>query len=333
MTLRIGVIGTGVMGAEHVRLLREETSGAVVAAVCDADAARAQAVAKDAVAFTDPLALIRDDRVDAVVIASPDATHADLALACIAAGRPCLCEKPLAPTAAEALKVVEAEAVAGRRLVQVGYMRRFDPAYIEMKRISDTGRIGAPVLLHNTHRNAAAPDWFTDAMAVTNSFVHEIDISRWLLGCDFTFATVQAAPRGDPLMITMTGESGQIVSTEVFMNARYGYHVHAQLVGREGTVEMAAPATVLTNHAGHNGHGWAENWVPRFRDAYRIQINAWVKSIADGRIAGASAWDGYAATSIAEQVVTALQTGEAVRLSLVPRPALYVDPTTTEPRS
>jgi myo-inositol 2-dehydrogenase / D-chiro-inositol 1-dehydrogenase len=203
-------------------------------------------------------------------------------------------------------------------------MRRFDPAYTDMKRIADAGQIGDPVLLHNTHRNAAAPDWFTGAMAVTNSFVHEIDISRWLLDCDFTSAMVQAAPGGDPLMITMTGDGGQIVSTEVFMNARYGYHVHAQMVGRDGTVEMAIPATVLTNHAGQHGHGWAENWVPRFRDAYRIQMNAWVRSIADGQPIGASAWDGYVATAIAEQVVTALQTGAPVDLTLRGRPALYV---------
>lgn len=323
MTLSVGVIGTGVMGAEHVRLLREETAGARVAAVCDADPGRSQAVAGDSLAFTDPLALIADDRVDAVVIASPDATHADLTLACLAAGKPVLCEKPLAPTAEAALRVVTAEVDRGRRLVQVGYMRRFDPAYVEMRNARLAGSIGETVLLHNTHRNAAAPDWFTGAMAVTNSFVHEIDISRWLLETEPTLARISAAPGGDPLMITLETESGVVVSTEVYMNARYGYHVHAQLVGRDGTVEMAAPTVTLTNHALHHGHPWAENWVPRFRDAYRIQMNAWVRSVANQRPVGASAWDGYVATAIAEQVVTALQTGEPARLFLGSRPPLY----------
>lgn len=323
MTLAVGVIGTGVMGAEHVRLLREETAGAVVTAVCDADPARAKAVAGDALAFSDPLALIHDARVQAVVIASPDATHADLALAAIAAGKPVLCEKPLAATAEQALQVVAAEVAGGRRLVQVGYMRRFDPAYVAMKQARLTGQIGDAVLLHNTHRNAAAPDWFTDAMAVTNSFVHEIDISRWLLDAELSTATVFAAPGGDPLMITMETEQGQIVSTEVYMNARYGYHVHAQLVGREGAVEMAAPTVTLTNHTGQHGHVWPENWVPRFRDAYRIQMNGWVRSVLEGRPVGASAWDGYVATAIAEQVVTALQTGAKAKLFLGARPELY----------
>jgi myo-inositol 2-dehydrogenase/D-chiro-inositol 1-dehydrogenase len=324
MSLGVGVIGTGVMGAEHLRLLREETAGAAAVAICDADKARALAVAQGAASFTDPLALTHDDRVEAVIIASPDATHATLALACVAAGKPVLCEKPLAATAEQALQIVAAEVAAGRRLVQVGYMRRFDPAYTQMKRAKDTGAIGDPVLLHNIHRNAAAPDWFTGAMAVTNSFVHEIDISRWLLGTDPVFAQVHSAPGGDPLLITMETAQGELISTEVFMNARYGYHVHAQLVGRDGTIEMAAPTITLSNQTRQHGHEWPENWVPRFADAYRIQMNAWVRAVATGHPVGASAWDGYVATAIAEQVVTALQTGAKTQLNLAPRPDLYL---------
>lgn len=323
MTLSVGVIGLGVMGAEHLRLLREETAGVRVAAICDADAERAGRLAQDAEVFSDPLALITSDRVEAVVIASPDATHAGLAQACVAHRKFALCEKPLAGTAVEALQVVDAEVALGRRLIQVGYMRRFDPAYVEMKRAKDSGEIGAPVLLHNQHRNAAAPDWFTGPMAVTNSFVHEIDISRWLLGSELVSAVVHAAPGGDPLLITMETERGAIVSTEVFMNAHYGYHVHAEIVGRSGTVQMAQPAVTLTNSALHHGHGYPENWVPRFRDAYRVQMNAWVRSVATGEPVGASAWDGYVATAIAEQVVTALQTEGKAKLFLGARPELY----------
>jgi len=323
MTLSVGVIGLGVMGAEHLRLLREETAGVQVTAICDADPDRAARLAEDASFFADPMALIASDTVDAVVIASPDATHAGLALACLAAGKHALCEKPLATSAAEALQVVDAEVALGRRLLQIGYMRRFDPAYVEMKRVAGGGGIGSPVLLHNVHRNAAAPDWFTGPMAVTNSFVHEIDISRWLLGSDLVSAIVHSAPGGDPLLITMETDKGEIVSTEVFMNAHYGYHVHAQLVGRTGTVQMAQPSATVTNSGLHHRHEWPENWVPRFRDAYRVQMTAWVRSVASGIPAGASAWDGYVATAVAEQVVTALQTGIKAKLFLGARPALY----------
>jgi myo-inositol 2-dehydrogenase/D-chiro-inositol 1-dehydrogenase len=323
MTLAVGVIGLGVMGAEHLRLLREETAGVRVTAICDADSERAGQLAQGAVVFADPIALIASDKVEAVVIASPDATHAGLALACLSAGKHALCEKPLATSAADALRVVDAEVALGRRLLQIGYMRRFDPAYVEMKRIADAGGIGSPVLLHNIHRNAAAPEWFTGPMAVTNSFVHEIDISRWLLGSDLVSAIVHEAPGGDPVLITMETDKGEIVSTEVFMNAHYGYHVYAQLVGRTGTVQMAQPSVTVTNSGLHHGHEWPENWVPRFRDAYRVQMTAWVRSVATGSPAGASAWDGYVATAVAEQVVTALQTGAKAKLFLGARPALY----------
>jgi len=134
---------------------------------------------------------------------------------------------------------------------------------------------------------------------------------------------VHAAPGGDPLMITMETNKGEIVSTEVFMNAHYGYHVHAQLVGRAGSIQMAQPSTTLTNAALHHGHGYPENWVPRFRDAYRVQMNAWVRSVTTGQPTGASAWDGYVATAVAEQVVTALQTEAKAKLFLGARPELY----------
>lgn len=323
MSLAVGVIGTGVMGAEHARLLREETAGAHLAAVCDPDEARATGAAKGAAVFTDAHALIASDKVDAVVIASPDATHAGFALACLAAGKPVLCEKPIAATAAEGLAIVQAEAALGRRLVTVGFMRRFDPAYVEMHAARSTRRIGDAVLLHNIHRNVSAPDWFTGAMAVTNSFVHEIDISRWLLGSEMVSAQVTSAPGGDPMMVTMQTEKGAIVSTEVHMNAAYGYHVHAQLVGRAGTVEMAPPTRTLTNLSNAQSFDFPPNWVPRFTEAYRLQMQAWVNATKAGRFVGASAWDGYVTTAIAEQIVEGMASGGRIALSFPARPALY----------
>jgi myo-inositol 2-dehydrogenase/D-chiro-inositol 1-dehydrogenase len=322
MTLAVGVIGAGVMGAEHARLLREEIGGAYLAAVADADPSRAEAAARGAQTFSDPLTLIADPQVEAVVVASPDATHANLALACLEQRKPVLLEKPLAATAADGWRVVAAEAASGRRLVQVGYMRRFDQAYLEMKREAAGGGIGTPVLLHNVHRNAKAPDWFTGAMALTNSFVHEIDISRWLLGSEMVAAHIQAVPGGDPLLITMETDKGEIVSTEVFLNASYGYHVYAELVGRGGTVGMAPPMQALVNREGRGGFGYPELWVPRFAQAYRDQMQAWVRSVPSSSPVGASAWDGYCATAIAEQIAEHMGQG-MVQLRLPKRPELY----------
>ena len=183
-SIGIGVIGAGVMGAEHARILACEVSGAHLVAVADADLARAEMAARGARAMTDAEALIADPAVEAVLIASPDATHHRLVLAAIAAGKPVLCEKPLATSTAECLEIVAAEARSGRQLVQTGFMRRFDPAYRDMKAAIDENTLGAVRILHCQHRNAAAPSWFTGAMAVTNSLVHEIDVCRWLLSTE-----------------------------------------------------------------------------------------------------------------------------------------------------
>ena len=323
MSVGVGVIGTGVMGSEHARLVGREIPGAHLAGVFDADAARAQAAAADATVFPDPKSLIKSDRVGAVIIAAPDASHAELTLACLEAGKPVLCEKPLASSAAEALRVVQAEVALKRRLIQVGYMRRFDPGYQEMKRIKDEGGVGATVLLHNVHRNVSAPEWFTGPMAVTNSFVHEIDVSRWLTGSEMISAHVASGSGGDPLMITMRTDRGEIVSTEVYMNAAYGYHVHAELVGRQGTVALAPPSLTLRNKDRTGGLSYPDNWVPRFADAYRRQLIDWTGAVANGTSVGASAWDGYVASSIAEQIVAALADPGGTTLKHTPRPPLY----------
>jgi myo-inositol 2-dehydrogenase / D-chiro-inositol 1-dehydrogenase len=323
MSVGVGVIGTGVMGSEHARLLGREIPGAHLAGIFDADTARARAAAAGATVFPDPRSLIASDRVGAVVVASPDGTHAEMTLACLEAGKPVLCEKPLASSAAEALRVVQTEVALKRRLIQVGYMRRFDPGYQEMKRIKDEGGMGATVLLHNVHRNVSAPEWFTGPMAVTNSFVHEIDISRWLTGSEMVSAHVTSGPGGEPLMITMRTDRDEIVSTEVYINAAYGYHVHAELVGRQGTVALAPPSLTIRNKDRIGGGGYPDNWIPRFADAYRRQLTGWIGAVATGTPVGASAWDGYIASAIAEQIAAGLAENHATTLKYPSRPSLY----------
>ena len=322
MTLAIGIIGAGVMGAGHARIVQASVAGAHLGAIYDADTARAQAAAGNARVLSDPHALINDPSIDAVIVASPDATHRDYVLSCIAAGKPVLCEKPMALTTAECLDIVAAEEEAGKTLVQVGFMRRFDPAYLEMKTTLNAGTLGHPLVMHCQHRNASAPAWFTSMMAITNSFVHEIDICRWLLGAEFMTARVIACKAGakggifDPLLILLETESGQIVSTEVFMNAGYGYHVHAEAVCSNGTIALAQPALTRSRREGSERAEFPANWIPRFTDAYRLQDQAWVDAIANGRPVGASAWDGLVATCLSEQIVHALETGETTSLKL-----------------
>ena len=326
MAVRVGVIGTGVMGSDHARLFASEIGGATLAGVADPDLARAGASARGAPVFADAADLIASDGVDAVVVASPDPTHDALVRACLDAGKPVLCEKPLALRADQALDLVRAEAALGRTLIHVGFMRRFDPAYLDLKETLERGDIGAPRIVHNQHRNAYVPPSFQGAMAITNSFVHEIDICRWLLGDEYASGHVLPTTAtdgplaGDPQMITLVTAGGTIVSTEVFINAVYGYHVHCELVGTEGTAAMAAPALTRTRSDRAERAAFPENWIPRFADAYRRQNQAWIDSQGGGDAAGlATAWDGYVATAIAEQLAAATP-GATSALTLAARP-------------
>jgi myo-inositol 2-dehydrogenase / D-chiro-inositol 1-dehydrogenase len=160
-------------------------------------------------------------------------------------------------------------------------------------------------------------------MAVTNSFVHEIDISRWLTGSEMVSAHVAAGLGGDPLMITMRTDRNEIVSTEVFMNAAYGYHVHAELVGCSGTVALGLSSLTLRNKDGAGGFSYPENWVPRFADAYRRQLADWIGGMKTGTPVGASAWDGYVASAVAEQIAAAFAEAGEATLKCAPRPPLY----------
>lgn len=332
MSIRVAVIGAGVMGADHARIIATQIPGATLQVVCDADGARAAAIAAETGASqssSDAKAVIAGPSVDAVLIASPDATHGELTIACIAAGKPVLCEKPLAPTSEECLKVIAAEVRAGKRMVQVGFMRRFDPSYVEMKQVLRGGAIGRPVMFHCFHRNVSAPSWFTSEMAITNSAPHEFDIARFVLDAECkSISAFQpkfggSSRPGAPVMMVVETMAGQLVNIEVNVNAAYGYDVRGELVGEKGSVSLRTPVHSETSVNLLSGVAYAADWRPRFAEAYRLQNQAWIKSITTGQPAGAGAWDGFAATAVAEAGVASLAIGEKAAVRMIERPALY----------
>jgi myo-inositol 2-dehydrogenase/D-chiro-inositol 1-dehydrogenase len=195
--LRVGVIGAGIMGTDHANILHRFVSGAVVTRVTDVDRARADAVLAGipgAQLGPDVRAVIADPDVDAVVIASSDATHAELAIAAVRAGKPVLCEKPLAPTLQAAADVVRTVAKEGPGLLSLGFMRRFDPAYVELKAALGAGACGRPLLVHCISRGVSSGPGSTSASSVTGSAVHEFDTVPWLLERPIVEVAWQAPP-------------------------------------------------------------------------------------------------------------------------------------------
>ena len=325
--LRVGVIGAGAMGSDHVRTITTSVPAAQVTAVFDLDADRASAAAAPAGATVLPSAdaLIAD--VDAVLVASPDFTHADLVLACLQAGRPVLCEKPLAITAGDARRVLEAEVALGKRLVQVGFMRRYDPGFVDLRRTVAEGKIGPVRLIHAIHRNASNATSTDDAGLITGSMVHELDLIPWLADAEITAIRVESPVRQgfrDPQLATVWTRDGVIASVEVFVNAGYGYDVRCEAVGTLGTVSLVASSPVSSRIAGVEGRVVRSDFVAHFADAYRAELGAWARGAVAGTVTGPNAWDGYVAQVAAEAGVASLASGQVEKVEPGERPPLYL---------
>jgi myo-inositol 2-dehydrogenase/D-chiro-inositol 1-dehydrogenase len=336
--LRIAVLGVGMMGADHVARLSRRVSGARVTVVSDAFTEKAEQVAGEVAGCRvvgDPLQAIADPEVDAVVIASPGQFHEAQVLACIERGIPVLCEKPLTLDARSSLAIVRAEdAVAartGRRLVQVGFMRRFDPEYAQLRALIASGEIGEPLVVHCAHRNASVPPHFTSEMMINDSVVHEVDVARFLLGEEIAAVTVlrpkatrhAVAGQSDPLLVVFEMASGRIVDVECFVSTGVAYEVRTEVVAEDGSAMIGLDQGLVRLTGSPAGAtrstGIAPDFRVRFGLAYDIEVQRWVDAARRGTIDGPGAWDGYAAQAVCSAGVEALRSGRRTEVRLEQR--------------
>ena len=292
--LRIAVLGVGVMGADHVARITNRISNARVVVVNDYLSEKAEQVAASvpgARAVGDPLDAIADPDVDAVVLATPGPTHEKQLLACLEHGKPVLCEKPLTTDVETSLAVVKREIELGKKLIQVGFMRRFDHEYAQLKALIDGGEFGQPLVLHCAHRNPAVPPSFDSAMMVRDSLVHEVDVTRFLFGEEI--ASIQiikpapnpAAPQGlaDPQIAIMRTESGKYVDVELFVTTGIAYEVRTELVGEKGSAMIGLDVGLVSKGAAGT---WGGRITPGFRErfgqAYDTEFQRWVDAVHAG---------------------------------------------------
>ena len=171
------------MGTDHIIRINTRASGAVVTAIVEPDPARAIEALKhapDAKQFANIAEAIASGLIDAALVATPGAFHEEVLMPIIAAGLPVLCEKPMTPDVPSALRVIEAEVASGKKIIQVGFMRRFDEGYIELQKQISGNSLGELLALHCAHRNPSVPDWYGNEMLIADSVSHEIDIVRFL---------------------------------------------------------------------------------------------------------------------------------------------------------
>jgi len=335
MTLKLGVIGTGAIGQEHIRRCSKVLQGAQVVAVSDinVDAAKAALtrIGIEAEVFANGHDVVNSPNVDALLVTSWDPTHEEFTLAAIAAGKPVFCEKPLAMSAEGCRRVVDAEIKFGKRLVQVGFMRPYDSGYRALKKVIQQGEIGEPLMLHCAHRNPTVPENYTTDMAITNTLIHELDVLRWLTEDDYKSVQV-VFPRStskthgklrDPQVVLFETRKGIRIDVEIFVNCAYGYDIQCEVVGEEGIAKLPEPSAVQMRKSANLSTAILTDWKDRFIDAYDVELQAFINDASAGTLTGPSAWDGYAASVAADACLKAQESGAIEPVELPQRPSFY----------
>lgn len=332
-TLKVGLVGTGGIGRTHIDRINNKLQGAKVVACADPSAAFGLSIAEQfgIKGFEDPFAMIADPEIDAVIVTTADDFHERYVLAAIEAGKPVFCEKPLAPKADGCKRIVEAEIASGKHLVQVGFMRRYDAGYQQLKEAIQNRTYGEPLLLHCAHRNPSVPESYDTPMAVENSMIHEIDVLRWLLGEDYATAEVRFAKDTkrthaklrDPQIMILTTKSGVRIDVEAFVNNGNNYEIKCEVVCEDAVLNLPEPANITITADAKKGHAIHKDWSTRFVDAYNAEFQSWINASKEGRVDGPTAWDGYCGQVAAAAASKARDTQTIVEITYDPMPDFY----------
>ena len=279
----------------------------------------------------DPFDAIADDDVDAVLLATPGPTHEKQLLACLEHGKPVLCEKPLTTDSASSLEVVRREAALGTPLIQVGFMRRFDPEYQQLKALIDGGELGQPLVMHCVHRNPAVPPSFDSAMVVRDSLVHEVDVTRFLFGEEIASVQIikpmpnrRCTARACRTRRSRSSRpvSGRHVDVEVFVTTGVAYEVRTEVVGELGSATIGLDVGLVRKSrprdAGADGSRRASGNGSARPTTSRCSGGS-TRCRSGVNVDGPTAWDGYAAAAVCEAGVRSLETGERVAVELAER--------------
>lgn len=316
--LGIGVLGVGEMGKRHAENLRRLVPEAHLVAVADVAAGRARQVADELEiehSYASLEEMVQRKDIAAVLIATPDKFHAQSIRVAASAGKHILCEKPLATTLDDANAALREVQHAKVRL-QVGFMRRYDPAYAAaMKRI-EAGEIGTPVVFKSVGRDKDEPPLAAyqsnvNGMLFYNNTIHDFDLARWLMNDEvsevhaYTTTTIrpEVAQFGDVVasVVNLKYAHGAIGNVESYVQAVYAYDVRTEVVGSKGSIFVGAlqktPVTFLTTH-GRN-QILADHFLSRFADAYLAEVQDFVHMVLTDQEPRVTGEDGLRALQIA----------------------------------
>jgi scyllo-inositol 2-dehydrogenase (NAD+) len=307
----VGVIGVGLMGRRHAENVAR-VGGAKLLAVHDANASVSERVARELGAMTCASVdeLLSYHGVDAVVIASPARAHEAHAVAALVAGKDVLLEKPMAPTLEAADRILAAARASARR-IQIGFMRRYDPAYTEAASVVRSGKLGAVRFFKGIDRDRDAPSGPPGSLPRANIFaesaIHDFDVARWVM--DDEVAGVRAtaltlapeAPGPDLALADLRFVGGGAANVETFRGARYAYDVRAEIVCSEGTVCVGgfAQRSVEVLLPDGDRRDLSPGFLERFDDAYLFELRDFLAGVRYRTPPRVSGEDGRQALAIA----------------------------------
>ena len=325
--LGVAVLGAGRIGTLHARHLAGSVVGARLVAVMDVDRAAAEraAACADAAVASDVDEVLGRADVDAVVIASPTSLHADHVRAAAAAGKPIFCEKPIALDLATTDAALSAVRDAGVPF-QIGFNRRYDPGFGELRRRVRKGVLGAVELFRSQSSDPAPPTagyLATSGGIYRDSVIHDLDMARFVVGdvdrvtalgrvlVDDVFARHDDV---DTSVLTLEFASGALGTITNSRRTVYGYDLRIEVHGEHGKlVSEDEQRTKLWQYDRDGMHGdYFHYFLDRFVESYRRELEAFVNAVAEDREPDPGPADARAALALAEAATRSLHEGRPV---------------------
>ena len=313
--LLVGLVGVGRIGKGHARTLAAMPE-VTLAAIADVNGEAARATAEETGAArwtTDPSEVIADLAVEAVVIASSTDTHAPLIVAAAGSGKHVFCEKPVALDLETTDAALAAVAEAGVSF-QIGFQRRFDPAYAQAKELIASGALGTVEMLRDAMRDPAPPPRGyveTSGGLYRDMTIHNFDCVRWLMDAEPDQLFAMGAPLVDPTLaeigdidtsvVTMRFPGGALAVIDNSRRSGFGYDVRTEVFGSKGALLIgyreATPVLHLSAEGVRTDH--VHFFLERFAGAYAEELRAFVAAIREGRHPDPGAADARAALALA----------------------------------
>ncbi|SMO41499.1 Gfo/Idh/MocA family oxidoreductase [Melghirimyces algeriensis] len=332
--IRCAVLGLGRLGYWHAENLSQRVRGGELIAVADPMEGRAEQVARDLGVpkwHQNPDDVFEDCGIDAVVIVTPTSTHADMIKKAVAHGKHVFVEKPITRTVEEAEEVIKAIDDRGV-FCQVGFMRRFDPSYVEAKRRILAGDIGKPIYFKGITRDGIAPppDFIKHSGGLYLDFsIHDYDSARFFLGGNVTTVSglgsvvekkyVAEFNDVDQALTYLTFDSGAAADIEASRNAAYGYDIRAEIIGTEGAIQIGSmqhhDIKILAKN--RSSYDIYPDFPSQFRDAYLMEMVSFIEHLQNDEKPNVNEVDGKIALEIAIAATKSYQTGTEIQLEPV----------------